>query len=224
MFPHLSGWHAGSFGEMTLNFLKCKICSRQLFIAPFWTSNPSKEKKHQFPSCFCVSCVTLLSERGSLVVEKQLWQSISLDGAFVKSFSARGCLRLSKQQLNFHQNTSLPKEAVKQQKEYPSFTYSRTSGHIDKSTTSTAIALLFWGYIFLLQTELFTFGIKRWPVTFGWLNKIKKPVRIAMAQEEEQAATDKYYLTIDNHSQVWHVQSHELFWGLIFLLNTKLIN
>ena len=51
-------------------------------------------------------------------------------------------------------------------------------------------------YIFFLQTEFFTFCIKHWPVTFGWLNKIKKAVRIARAQEEEQAATAKCSLNV----------------------------
>ena len=149
MSPHLSGWHAGSFGGNDSQFSEVLDTLQTTFPCPILNIKSVKRKKHHFPSCFCVSsCVTLFSERGSLVVEKQLWQSISLDGAFVKSFSARGCLRLSKQQLNFHQNTSLPKEAVEEQKEYPSFTYSRTSGHIDTSTTSTAIAL-----IFFLQTE-----------------------------------------------------------------------
>ena len=76
-------------GEMTLNFLKCKIRSRQLFVAPFWTSNPSKEKKHQFPSCFCVSCVTLLSERGSLVAKTTLTEHFFRWG-FCEKFLSQG--------------------------------------------------------------------------------------------------------------------------------------
>ena len=157
MSPHLSGWHTGSFGGNDSQFSEVLDTLKTTFHCPILNIKSVKRKKRQSPSCFFV---TLFSERGSLVVEKQLWQSISLDGAFVKSFSARGCLRLSKQQLNFHQNTSLPKEAVKEQKEYPSFTYSRTSGHTDTSTTSTAIALLFWGYIYFFFKQNFYFWHK----------------------------------------------------------------
>ena len=43
-------------------------------------------------------------------------------GAFCKSLSALGCLRLSKQQLNFHQDTSLSLRSKRNNKKYPSFT------------------------------------------------------------------------------------------------------
>ena len=48
-----------------------------------------RKKKHQFLSCFCVSCVTLFSERGSLVVKTTLTEHFFRWG-FCEKFLSQG--------------------------------------------------------------------------------------------------------------------------------------
>ena len=82
----------------------------------FNKSNLSKTKIRNsatyFLTCFCPPrLVTLFSEKGSLVVKTTLTEHFFRWGAFCEKFvGAEGSLWLSKQQLNFHQNTSLPEE------------------------------------------------------------------------------------------------------------------
>ena len=89
MSPHLSGWHAGSFRGNDSQFSEVLDTLQTTFRCPICTSNSPKEKKHQFPSCFCVSCVTLFSERGSLVVKTTLTEHFFRWG-FCEKFLSHG--------------------------------------------------------------------------------------------------------------------------------------
>ena len=89
MFPHLSGWHAGSFRGNDSQFSEVLDTLQTTFRCPILNIKFAKRKKHQFLSCVCNSCVTLFSERGSLVVKTTLTEHFFRWG-FCEKFLSQG--------------------------------------------------------------------------------------------------------------------------------------
>ena len=115
MLLHLSGWQGKFQGKWLSIFWSVRYAPADNFSLPLLTNQIyQKHKIRNFFRPVFARLVTLFPEKGSLVVKTTLtehffrWRS-----PLWKSLSAEGRLRLSKQQqLNFHQNTSLPEEGT----------------------------------------------------------------------------------------------------------------
>ena len=115
MLLHLSGWQGKFQGKWLSIFWSVRYAPTDNFSLSLLTNQIHQNHKIRniFRPVFA-RLVTLFPEKGSLVVKTTLtehffrWRS-----PLWKSLSAEGRLRLSKQQqLNFHQNTSLPEEGT----------------------------------------------------------------------------------------------------------------
>ena len=190
MSPHLSGWHTGSFGGNDSQFSEVLDTLQTTFPCPIGNIKSVKRKKYQFSSCFCVSCVTLLSERGSLVVKTTLTEHFFRWG-FCEKFLSQGLSAALKTAIKLPSKHKFAQRGSERTKRISLFYIFKNiwSYRHEHNIDSNCINIF-------SSNRIFTFGIKHWPVTFGWLNKIKKAVRIARAEEEEQAATAKCSLNV----------------------------